>query len=142
MNLPATKARTARRFFPPHGYPRLQLNIVDIPNPIDAQEWQAIEREQARAALGLPAGGFIVINHGRVDIFRKGLDVLLEAWATFADDEQAQLVIIGSGQDDKRFSELLRDSGLANVRWLSGYTTDCSFLRQWLTTRVSKHRYA
>jgi starch synthase len=116
-----------------HAYPRLRLNIADVPNPIDAQEWQAAERKQARAALGLPAGSFIAVNHGRIDIFRKGLDMLVEAWSDFADDPQAQLVVIGSGQDDSRFSRLLRDSSLANVRWLSGYTTDRGFLRQWLS---------
>jgi starch synthase len=116
-----------------HAYPRLRLNIADVPNPIDAQEWQAAERKQARAALGLPAGSFIAVNHGRIDIFRKGLDMLVEAWSAFADDPQAQLVVIGSGQDDSRFSRLLRDSSLANVRWLSGYTTDRGFLRQWLS---------
>ncbi|MFC3204758.1 glycosyltransferase family 4 protein [Aquamicrobium soli] len=116
-----------------HAYPRLRLDIADIPNPIDAQEWQALEREQARTVLDLPADNFIAVNHGRIDIFRKGFDVLVEAWSAFADDPRAQLVIIGSGQDDKRFSQLLCDSGLANVRWLSSYTTDRGFLRQWLS---------
>jgi glycosyltransferase involved in cell wall biosynthesis len=55
--------------------------IANIPNPIDSQEWQAIDRREARSLLGLRQDLFIAINHGRIDIRRKGLDVLLEAWA-------------------------------------------------------------
>jgi glycosyltransferase involved in cell wall biosynthesis len=113
-------------------YPRIHLEIADIPNPIDAQEWQPGDRAQARAALGLPADRFIVVNHGRIDIFRKGLDVLVEAWSAFA-DAKAQLVIIGSGQDDATFAELLRDRSLPNLHWVSGYMTDRAVLRQWLS---------
>ena len=114
-------------------YPGIRLNIVDIPNPIEAREWHAFDRQEARVALGLPADGFIVVNHGRIDIRRKGLDVLLQAWAAFADDAQAKLVIIGSGQDHEPFAQLLRHSGLANVVWLSDYTTDRMMLRRWLS---------
>ncbi|MDW6022002.1 glycosyltransferase family 4 protein [Mesorhizobium sp. BAC0120] len=114
-------------------YPRIDLNIADIPNPIDAEEWRATDRQQARAELGLPADRFLIINHGRIDIRRKGLDVLIEAWAPFAEDRAAELVIIGSGQDREAFAGLLRKGGAPNVRWLSDYTTDRSLLRRWLS---------
>ncbi len=73
------------------------------------------------------------LNHGRIDIRRKGLDVLLKAWAHFADDSSSQLMIIGSGQDSEAFAKLLRESGLSNVRWLSSYTTDRPLIRRWLS---------
>ena len=44
-----------------------------------------------------------------------------------------ELVIIGSGQDHDSFAALLAESGLANVRWLSSYTTDRPLLRRWLS---------
>ena len=37
-------------------------------------------RRDARRALDVPEGTRVAIWHGRVDIRRKGLDVLLEAW--------------------------------------------------------------
>lgn len=116
-----------------HAYRRLRLNVVDIPNPLDVQEWQASERQEARAVLGLKADAFVVINHGRIDIRRKGLDILLQAWSAFAGDPRAELVIIGSGQDREPFAALLQESGLTNVCWLSDYTTDRALLRQWLS---------
>lgn len=114
-------------------YPHIRLNIADIPNPIDAAEWQAVDRCEARAELGLHPTSFIVINHGRIDIRRKGLDVLLQAWSAFSNDPQAELVIIGSGQDREAFAELLLKSGFSNLRWLSDYTTDRVLLRRWLS---------
>jgi starch synthase len=116
-----------------HAYPGIRLNIADIPNPIDAEEWQATDRVQARAALGLPVDCFIAINHGRIDIRRKGLDVLLQAWSALADDPQAKLVIIGSGQDRDAFAELVRRSDFPNLLWLSDYTTDRAVMRCWLS---------
>jgi starch synthase len=126
----ASSAERERLF---RAYPRIRLNLADIPNPIDAEEWRATDREQARTELGLPADRFLVVNHGRIDIRRKGLDVLLEAWAAFADDAQAELVIIGSGQDREAFAGLLQKSGSPNVRWLSDYTTDRALIRRWLS---------
>jgi starch synthase len=81
----------------------------------------------------LPIDTFIAVNHGRIDIRRKGLDVLLQAWSALADDSQAKLVIIGSGQDRDAFAELVRKSDFPNLLWLSGYTTDRTMVRRWLS---------
>jgi starch synthase len=126
-------ASSAERERISRAYPHIGLNITDIPNPIDAEEWQALDRQQARTELGLSPEEFLVINHGRIDIRRKGLDVLVEAWAAFADDVRAELVIIGSGQDREAFAGLLQKSGSPNLRWLSDYTTDRALIRRWLS---------
>jgi len=126
-------ASTAERERLSHAYPSIRLKIADIPNPIDAKQWQATDRRQARAALGLPADVFIAINHGRIDIRRKGLDILLQAWSALADDPKAKLVIIGSGQDHDAFAELVRKCDFPNLLWLSNYTTDRTVLRGWLS---------
>jgi glycosyltransferase involved in cell wall biosynthesis len=81
----------------------------------------------------LPSETFVAVNHGRIDIRRKGLDVLLKAWSSFSGDASSELVIIGSGQDRDIFARLLSEAGLPNVRWLSDYTTDRSLIRHWLS---------
>ena len=54
------------------------------------------ERKAARAALGLPAEGFVAIYFGRLDP-DKCVDVLLEAWSQLSGDpEQRRLIILGS----------------------------------------------
>jgi starch synthase len=104
--------------------------IVNIPNPIDSDEWRSSDRCEARNLLGLPQEAFIAINHGRIAVHRKGLDVLLEAWAISGGDE---LIIIGSGHDNDMFAALLGKSGLRNVRWLHCFTTDRPLIRRWLS---------
>lgn len=104
--------------------------IASIPNPLDVEEWKATDRQAARAMLGVSRQAFVAINHGRIDIVRKGQDMLLSAWGATGGDE---LVIIGSGQDHELFAGLLARSGLKNVRWLSDYTTDRPLIRRWLS---------
>lgn len=110
---------------------RRHPEIRRMPNPLDVDEWRATDRGLARRHLDLPEDQFIVINHGRIDIQRKGLDVLLSAWARMPAEDL--LVIVGSGQDHAEFSRLIEASGLTNVHWISSYTTDRAALRQWLS---------
>jgi glycosyltransferase involved in cell wall biosynthesis len=105
-------------------------SIVNIPNPIDSDEWRPTDRCESRNFLGLSQEAFIAINHGRISVHRKGLDILLNAWAASNGDE---LIIIGSGHDNDLFAALLEKSGLQNIRWLNGYTTDRPLLRRWLS---------
>jgi starch synthase len=108
--------------------------LADIPNPVDAEEWRGTPRAAARAALGLPAEDFIAITHGRIDVHRKGLDVLLAAWRELAPTHpRARLVLVGAGQDSERLAALLASPGLERVDWQARYTTDRVELRRWLS---------
>ncbi len=107
-------------------YGALLPPIVSIPNPLDCEEWQAESQDQARRSLGFLRDEFIAITHGRIDIHRKGLDVLLSAWSG-----PGLLVLIGSGQDKVQFSRMV--TGRADVSWIDTYTNDRSLIRQWLS---------
>ena len=107
-----------------HGAPPPRVSAH--PNPLDVDEWRAGPRDEARRSLGLGPGDFIAINHGRIDIRRKGLDVLLSAWSG-----SGLLVLIGSGQDRERFAAMV--AGRADVRWIDSYTNDRPLLRRWLS---------
>ena len=115
-------------------YPRLRAPVADIPNPLDCDEWRPVDRAQARAELGLAADAFIVVNHGRTDIGRKGLDILVAAWTQFAARRpDAQAYLIGSGQDHAAFAQLLRQRAPDRLTWISSYVTDRPRMRQWLS---------
>jgi glycosyltransferase involved in cell wall biosynthesis len=115
-------------------YARLKAPVVDIPNPLDCDEWRPVDRSQARTELGLPVDDFIVVNHGRTDIGRKGLDVLVDAWRQFAVKRpDAQAYLIGSGQDHAAFAQLLEQRAPARLTWISSYVTDRPRMRQWLS---------
>jgi len=84
-----------------HRYcPRCQ--ILDIPNPIDLNLWYPEDKQGARELLGWSHRERIAIYHGRIDIHRKGLDVLIAAWTRVCSlmrDAPIRLVVIGDGPD-------------------------------------------
>lgn len=100
--------------------------IAAIPNPLDLGAWQPLPRADARMALGIEEGQFLAVTHGRIDIQRKGLDLLLAGWSG-----PGLLVLIGSGQDAVRFAAMVE--GRSDVRWIEGYTNDRELIRRWLS---------
>ena len=74
------------------------------------------------------------INHGRTEIRRKGLDVLVHAWKRFAAQRtNAQACLIGSGQDHADFTQLLQEHAPERLTWLRSYLTDRPQMRMWLS---------
>ena len=115
-------------------YPRLKAPLADIPNPLDCDEWRPVDRLQARSELELPTEAFIVLNHGRTEIRRKGLDILVRAWKQFAARRpNAQAYLIGSGQDHAAFAQLLQEQLPERLTWVSNYVTDRPRMRLWLS---------
>jgi glycosyltransferase involved in cell wall biosynthesis len=115
-------------------YPSLVTPIANIPNPLDTDEWRPEDRAQARKQLDLPQQVFIVVNHGRTEIWRKGLDVLVEAWKLFASGHlDAQALLIGSGSDHAAFAQLLKQKGVERLTWIPSYVTDRRQMRRWLS---------
>ena len=55
--------------------------IAQLPNPLDLTDWEPMPQSEARQSLDIPISARIAISHGRIDIFRKGLDLLLDAWS-------------------------------------------------------------
>lgn len=123
-------ARERSRLLDRYGLDRARMH--DIPNPVDLVQWQAGPREAARQALGVAPGALLAVNHGRIDIHRKGLDILLAAWSrAAAGHPSARLVLLGSGQDREAFAPLVAD--LPSVEWRSAYITDPPLIRRWLS---------
>jgi starch synthase len=115
-------------------YPGLALPVADIPNPLDTEQWRPEDRLKARAELGLSPHSFIVVNHGRTDVRRKGLDILVEAWRRFSQHRSdAQAIIVGSGQDHAAFAELLAGQAPDRLTWIANYVTDRPRMRRWLS---------
>jgi starch synthase len=87
--------------------------------------WAPRDRVEARRRLGVPHGALVVAWHGRVDIRRKGIDVLIEAWqqvCSTLDDRVLRLLLVGSGPDDAELRALLsQTAGSRHVDWLAAY---------------------
>ncbi|QJE73259.1 glycosyltransferase family 4 protein [Aerophototrophica crusticola] len=98
-----------------------------IGNPLDLRIWQARDKADSRAALGIPEGARVVVCHGRVEIRRKGLDLLLAAWRQVAAARPGQdirLLLLGDGADGDRLQALLAADPVPGLTWNRGYTLD------------------
>jgi phosphatidylinositol alpha-1,6-mannosyltransferase len=120
--------RGARLVVAAGGYPASEarhaagcdLPIVVVPPGVDVHRFQPLDgpgRLAARAALGLPADGPLVVGVSRL-VPRKGFDVLIEAVAGLsASNPGLTLAISGGGRDADRLAALAERLG-APVRFL------------------------
>jgi glycosyltransferase involved in cell wall biosynthesis len=110
--------------------------VAHIGNPLAADTWRADDRLAARAALDLPAAARVVVWHGRIDVRRKGLDVLLDAWERLCRERPGRdlrLVLVGAGHDADLFRALVAARRPPGVRWLDRYLRDPPAIRRLLS---------
>lgn len=100
--------------------------IAVIPNGLDLQAFEGLPtRQEARAALGLPAGQPLVGVVARLTPVKR-LDVLLQALAALP---EAGAVLVGDGPQRAQLEALSRELGLADRVHLAGHQDD---VRPWL----------
>jgi glycosyltransferase involved in cell wall biosynthesis len=117
-----------------YGVPAAKL--APIPNPVDVGAWRPLDRLRARAEVGIPPEARVVGWHGRVELLRKGLDVLLEAWRHTCEARPGVpllLLLVGTGRDAGELRRLLAASRLGNVRWVDRYVHDRGLLARYLS---------
>ena len=110
--------------------------IARLPNPLDLTDWEPMPQTEARTSLGIPINARVAISHGRIDIFRKGLDLLLDAWSRLRvahPGEDWRLVLIGSGNDATKFRRILNGPDYSSVLWIDHYIRDKALMRMWLS---------
>lgn len=117
-----------------YGVPPTKL--ARIFNPIDLAMWNAIDRSEARAALGIPINAQVVVYHGRIDIHRKGLDILLEAWEQVCRERphrDLRLLLVGTGSDAGELRDRIATIQLQGVLWVNEYVCDRTAIRRYLS---------
>lgn len=110
--------------------------LARIFNPIDAASWQAMNRAEARTELGIPLDAQVVICHGRIDIHRKGLDILLEAWQQVLCDRRERdlrLLLVGTGTDADKLRQRISQMQLTGVMWKDEYVRDRTVILRYLS---------
>lgn len=109
--------------------------IARIFNPIDLSGWGPADRREARAALGIPSEAGVAVWHGRVDLYVKGLDLLLEAWQRVCRERaerELRLMLIGSGQDADALRQRIAALSLPSILWVDEFVHDRELLRRYL----------
>jgi glycosyltransferase involved in cell wall biosynthesis len=107
--------------------------VVCLANAVDISRFTPAslgEKAKAKEALGLPAETAVVGTVARL-VQRKGIDVLLRAFAVVSDHHQAHLVIVGDGPLGDELRALARELKIADsISWL-GFQADAV---KWLQT--------
>ena len=117
-----------------YGVPSAKL--ARIFNPMDVANWHAMDRSEARAALNIPLNAQVVVYHGRIDIHRKGLDILLDAWQQVVSERPGRdlrLLLVGTGSDADKLRERLAQMQLPGVMWKDEYVRDRTAIRRYLS---------
>lgn len=119
----------SRRIQQPYRAP--SERVAAIFNPLDLSRWPIGDRAGARALLGLHRDAKVAVWHGRVELWRKGLAILVQAWVKICAEppyDDLHLLLVGSGADSEQLRELLNDPGLRGIHWLDSYVNDRPYL--------------
>lgn len=109
---------------------------AQIFNPVDLTSWHSCDRTSARAALGLPLDAQIVVWHGRIEIYRKGLDILLNAWRLVCaryKDHNLLLLLLGTGSDALSLRQQLELNPISNLIWIDQFINNRGLINQYLS---------
>ncbi|MEJ1931764.1 glycosyltransferase family 4 protein [Nostoc sp. NIES-2111] len=118
--------------------------IARIFNPMDVAHWHkrdglrpAIgDRTQARTTLNIPLDAQVVVYHGRIEIYRKGLDILMDAWQHICQqrpDRDLRLLLVGTGSDAEKLAQLITEKQLSGVIWKNEYIRDRTMIQLYLS---------
>lgn len=116
-----------------YGVPPAKL--ARIFNPMDVNTSCAIDRNEVRAALGIPINARVVVFHGRIDIHQKGLDILLDAWDRICGDrpgKDLRLLLVGTGSDANELRQRIATKQLRGVLWVDEYVRDRTAIQRYL----------
>jgi len=101
--------------------------VVVIPNGVDAQRFNPdIHGEEIRHRLGVDRGKIVLFVGALTQWHRyKGLDVLIQAMALMRDQvPEARLVIVGAGQLETEYRQLVSRHGLTSCVIFAGNVPD------------------
>jgi len=110
--------------------------LAHIFNPIDLETWRPEGRAAARSELGIPATASVVAWHGQVQTWRKGLDVLLDAWREIGDGRSGRdrrLLLVGSGEDAGDLRRRVAALSLPGVHLIDEWVQDRGRMRSILS---------
>lgn len=109
---------------------------VRVFNPIDITNWHRIDRNEARAKLGIPVAARVAVFHGRMQIWQKGLDILLDAWGKICRERPEQdlrLLLVGTGSDADELQRLIAIMELRGIMWINEYVRDRTAIQTYLS---------
>jgi glycosyltransferase involved in cell wall biosynthesis len=100
--------------------------VVCFANAVDVNRFRpvtAVERVQAKSALGLPKDTVVIGTVARL-VQRKGIDVLLRAFGIVRQDHQVHLIVVGDGPLGGELRALARELRIEDSISWTGFQAD------------------
>ncbi len=110
--------------------------VARVFNPVDTYTWRPKDRTEARRSLGIPLDARVAVWHGRVSLWKKGLDLLLDAWHRVCDERpgvELRLLLLGSGQDVEEVRRHIAAMPLRGVMLRDEFVADREVVRRYLS---------
>ncbi len=101
--------------------------VVHVGNPVDLAVWTPGGRPAARQRLGIPPDARVAVWHGRIDVAKKGLDLLLGAWDRIVAERPGRdlrLLLVGDGPDAAHLRRHLRTAPVRGLTWVDRFVHD------------------
>jgi len=106
--------------------------LAHVVNPVDTVLWRRVDGAPIRRELGIPEDALVVAWHGQLQLRRKGLDVLLDAWRLLGETRDAHLVLVGAGEDAREIAR--RAETRRNVHLVAEWVQDRERMRAILSS--------
>ena len=107
--------------------------IAQIFNPLDVAAWSNLDRDEARAELGIAPDALVVGWHGRVEIDHKGLDILVKAIRELQGRREVALLLVGGGADLELLRRDVAEASLDDVHFVDEFVRDRARLARYLS---------
>lgn len=89
-------------------------NVVVVPNAVETQPIQELDRHRFREAHGIESDEYVVATIGRIQFSHKGQDFAVKAIARFRDELRSyKFVFVGQGPDQSRLKAMIAGFGLS-----------------------------
>lgn len=124
----------AKRLTARYGVPSEKIALLF--NALDFSIWCPSEKEDVRAGLGIPEDARVAMFHGGTFVHYKGLDVLLDAWekvCAVRPNLDLRLILIGTGPDAGRFSQMIASRQIQGVTWINRWIHDQQIIQHHLS---------
>ncbi len=117
-----------------YGIPPAKL--ARIFNPVNLEIWSCADHSEVRAELEIPLDARVAMWHGRISIWPKGLDILLDAWERVCSQRTARdlrLLLVGTGNDAEELRQRIATLQLQSVLWVNEFVQDRTAIRRYLS---------
>jgi starch synthase len=119
-----------------HRYKVPARKLVQLQYPLDFSVWYPGNKEKAREKLSIPGHAQVVIYHGEILLWTKGLDALLSAWEQITNDRpnsDLQLILLGTGADAAHLDHLLKTRHFRGLHWVNQWIQERALIQRYLS---------